>query len=596
MIDFAAPLALVALIALLPVAAALVHQQHRDANARRALGGSDPLRRGRSETRRRIRTVLMLAALALTAVAVARPQWGTSDQPVIRRGIDVAIALDVSRSMTAPDVEPTRAIVAARGLGALLDHLRGDRVGLVSFAGGAFVRSPLTLDLEAVRQLIDQAQSETLLVRPGTDLSEALRQSIRLLDVDDAAATQVIVLVSDGEGQSAARLDDALDLMRRNDVRVYTVAAGTEQGIDIPADRLGGTERTAVDRATLERIADVTGGEFRDTGTVAGLAVEFARLRQSQFAESMRAAPVERFQWFLGGALLLLVAQTLVAEGARVRPLRATRVALGATALLAAVILACGGSDAYRHVRDGNAAYEQGNYDRALTAYRQAAELLPDDPTIAYDTGNALHRLRRFEEATAASAAAAFTAETRDLRQRATYALGSHAYRRDALEEARDAFTAVLRLDPDDDDARHNLELVLLALAPPPPPEAAEQGDTGPAGDDDQEGEQQDGADGQGGEPGSSPATSADTTASDDAGGEGAGQSAPSDAREPGQGEPSDEARLTSAQQALAEALVGFGTEVSIEQALAILDLVREVNTLTARMGSGLPSGRLPAR
>jgi tetratricopeptide (TPR) repeat protein len=388
--------------------------------------------------------------------------------------------------------------------------------------------------------------------------------------------------------------------VRNDDVRIYTVAAGSVQGVDIPADRLGGTEHTAVDRATLERIATETGGTFRDTGTVAGLAVEFARLRQSQFAESTQAAPIERFQWFLGGALLLLVLQTLVTEGARVRPRRATRITLGVTALIAAVIVACGGSSAFKHVRDGNETYEQGRYDRALTEYRQAAVLLPDDPTVAYDTGNALHRLRRFEEATAASAAAAFGAEDRDLQQRAIYALGSHAYRRGALEEARDAFTSVLRSSPDDDDARHNLELILIALAPPAPatpPQASQQSDSGQTEAGDREGDEDEGSDGQG-QPGALPAPPTDTTAPGDAAsdGGGGGRGTPSDNPTPGESAPSDEASLTAAQQALAEALVGFGTEVSVEEALDILDLVREVNTLTARTGSGLPSGRLPAR
>ena len=114
MISFGAPAALLSLLALLPAGGALFFHHWRDAQSDVALGGGEPLRRGRSTRRVRIRHALLLGTLTLAALAAARPQWGTSGQPVTRRGIDIAIALDVSRSMTATDVTPTRAEAAAR--------------------------------------------------------------------------------------------------------------------------------------------------------------------------------------------------------------------------------------------------------------------------------------------------------------------------------------------------------------------------------------------------------------------------------------------------------------------------------------------------
>ena len=590
MIAFAEPVALLALLTLVPVLAAVAHSAARHRAADAAFGGDPALRRGRSPRRSFLRTSMLVAAMALLAVAVARPQWGDADRPLTRRGIDIVIALDVSRSMTATDIAPTRAGAAAAGLRDMLDHLRGDRVGLVTFAGDAFVRSPLTLDLDAVRQLVSQAQEEPALVQPGTNLGRALQRAIRLLDIDDPAETQAIVLVSDGEDLVSSQLDAALRAAREEDIRIYTAAAGTAEGADIPHDSSGGTELSRLDRATLRRIADETGGDLREVNTISGLAVEFARLQQSEFEAAERPAPVERFQWFVGAALLLLLAQALVATGSRPAPLRVGRITLGSAALLAGLVLvACGGSATYRRVQSGNDAYEAGRYDEALSSYRSAAEAMPDEPEISYNIGNTLHQLRRYEEATVASEAAATETDDARLLRLATYAIGSHAFRRDALEEARDAFVDVLLRDPKDDDARHNLEIVLLALTPPEQP-AAQAAPTGDEERPDGGTQPADPSPAPGGEDGddSQPPAPGDTAAGDAQG--------DSDAVPGELGEEARAAALDETQQALAAALDEFGNEVTFNEALTILDLVRRVNALTAAERSRPLGGLLPPR
>ena len=328
---------------------------------------------------------------------------------------------------------------------------------------------------------------------------------------------------------------------------------------------------------------------------IAGLAVEFARLRQSELAASEQPAPVERFQWFLGAALLALLAQSLLADGRRPASLRRRRISFGPTALgptalgsmvlvAALLVAACGGTTPYRHVADGTDAYEAGRYDDALSAYRQAAELLPDDPAIAYDIGNTLHRLRRFEEATTASAAAAAETDDGDLLRRATYAIGNHAFRRGALTEARDAFISVLVEDPADADARHNLELVLTALAPPGGPVPAEQ-DDGTAPSDPALGP----APGPGSGEGDGEAAESEGESAEPAG------PAAGDAGEPGQAGSVD--TLEEAQGALEAALLGLGEEVTLEEALEILDLLRQADALAPLDGNGPGAGgRLPPR
>lgn len=489
--SFGAPLALLALLTLLPIAGAWWYARRVASRAEAVYGGPDALRRGRSRSRIRLRSLLFVAAVALLVIAAARPQWGGTEGALTRRGIDVAIALDVSRSMSATDVAPSRAGAAAAGLDDMLSHLRGDRVGLVTFGGSAFARSPLTLDLDAVSFLINRAQGEGALVEPGTDIGKAITTAVQLLDVPDRASTQAIVVLSDGEnlGQN---LDAAIEAARSRDIRIYTVAVGTDDGAAVPA-RTPGTRQPApaaegglsrADRGTLGRIAGETGGETREVQNIAGLAVEFARLQQTSFDEDSERIPVERFQWFLGAALLLLLVQWMIAEGRRTdatlslrRPGQRTALAVLGSLAAATLLTGCGGTAAYRKVADGNAAYEAGRFEEALAAYEAAKELAPEDPTVDYNIGNTLNRLQRYDEASNASRASARLADrTGDspTSTRALYAAGNHAFQKEALEEARDAYIDVLLRDPDDADAKHNLELVLRILEPPseqtPPP------------------------------------------------------------------------------------------------------------------------------
>src|SRR5690606_4606858 len=177
------------------------------------------------------------------------------------------------------------------------------------------------------------------------------------------------------------------------------------------------------------------------------------------------------------------------------------RMALGGAVVGALLIGACSGTVAYEHVRSGNAAHAEGRYEDALAEYQVAASAEPENPAVPYNTGNTLHELERYEEAQVASEQAATTATEERLFIDATYALGNTAVRRGDLEAARTHYREVLLRDPADEDARHNLELVMLALQEEQPPsdQPGDQGE-GPGGGDGQ-GPQGDG----GTEPGATP-------------------------------------------------------------------------------------------
>lgn len=618
MIGLADPLALLWLAILLPMLFAASYAARRRREADDAFGGAAALRRGRTEWRRPLQELLLLGAIVLVVIAVARPRWGEEERPLTRLGIDVAIALDVSRSMTVSDIEPSRAEAAAGAIDQLFNHLRGDRVGLVTFAGDAFERSPLTLDLDAVRQLVARAQEEQAFVRPGTDLGGALATALRLLDIEDAARTQVIVLISDGENLGDD-LDDALEAAEDAGVRVFAVAAGTPDGGTMAARSSGdedaptvrrpsGDERSRADRPTLRRIAEATGGDLRELGELPGLAVEFQQLRQSAFDQGANRAPVERFQWFLGAALLLLVVQALVGGGRWRRRLGVGRLTLASGMLPAIVLIIACASTEYAATEDGHEAYEAGRYDDALASYRDAEAVAPDAPEPPYNIGNTLHQLGRYEEATVASTTAMTASIDPLLFSRAAYALGSHAFQRNDLEAARDAWISVLLRDPSDADAKHNLELALRLLAPPPeetptPPPGGGDGEGQGTGEDGSGGEEPDPDDesadqsGEGGgqpEPGPTP----DATTQPDGAGDSQPPSDPADsggspAGGPGaQVEQEQPQTLDDARALLAEEALRIGDEaLTIEDAIALLELVRRASELEALAPRGAAGG-----
>ncbi len=569
---FGEPLALAALLALPVAALALRYARSARLRVRSMLGGPPGLRGGASEGRRLAVGVLLVGALALAVLAAARPQWGEGDRALEQRGIDLVVALDVSRSMEAPDVSPSRAVAAAAGLEAMLEHLTGNRVGLVVFAGSAFERAPLTVDLPVLSSMVARAQNEAPLVRPGTDLAGAIEASLNVLDVADPARTQAVLLVSDGEDLEA-ELGAAVALANERGVRVYTVFAATTEPTLLPS--LDGGDITTAQPDTLMAIAEGTGGEFREVGQVAGLAVEFRRLQQTQFASDTEPALIDRFPWFVGGALALVGLALLLGEGGRAPRPRLRQGVIGA--MLAAALLGGCGTTAWRQVEEGNRAYEEQRYEDALDAYATAEESAPDDPAVDYNIANALHQLRRLEEASASASealAAALEADDPEVAGLAHFTLGNTSFRREQWEAARDSYMAALRVDPEDREAKANLELVLAILNPADPP-PGEEGDSGQGEGGEGEGEQP-GEDGEDSQPGDGEQPGEGDGGEGEPGQPGEGEP------QPGDGQPSGGETMTleEARQALAEALGDLGPEVTEAEALRILELARQANEL----------------
>jgi Ca-activated chloride channel homolog len=277
--------------------------------------------------RARARLWLRLAALALLLAALARPQWGFRWEDVRRQGLDLLVVFDTSRSMTASDMAPSRLQQAKWGVRDLVRNLRGDRIGLVPFAGSSILMCPLTIDYAAFMMSLDDLYAG-IVPRGGTSIEQALRTALDSFP-DDGAADRVVLLITDGEDHEGDPLALLPELKQKN-VRVYTIGIGTLEGELVPGpdgyfkDRQGQVVKSALREDALQQLALATGGTYArsavgDTGLERVFRESIDGLKRAE--QETRTAKIyeERFVWAIAAALLLLAWEALL--GDRRKPL-----------------------------------------------------------------------------------------------------------------------------------------------------------------------------------------------------------------------------------------------------------------------------------
>ncbi|HUI25618.1 MAG TPA: VWA domain-containing protein [Candidatus Kryptonia bacterium] len=282
--------------------------------------------------RRTLRAVLLTLALSLLVVAIGGPMWGFRWQEVKREGIDLIVAIDTSRSMMAVDVKPNRLARAKLAVQDLLAQLNGDRIGLVAFAGSAFVQSPLTLDYGAFAQSLDAVEIG-IIPKGGTALAEAIDTSLEAFE-GRQGNHQALVLITDGEDHEG-KVKDAAKRAADRGVKIYTIGIGTAEGELIPTesggfvkDRSGQVVKSRLDEDTLKQIAVDTGGVYlHAAGASLGLTELYndyiAKMEKRELASTLERRFEHRFQIPLALALVLLIFEPLIGE--RRIPARARR-------------------------------------------------------------------------------------------------------------------------------------------------------------------------------------------------------------------------------------------------------------------------------
>ncbi len=286
------------------------------------------LSRNVSRRRQHIKIVLLLLALLCIGLAAARPQIATHAVPVKAEGIDLVFALDTSLSMLAEDIKPNRLDRAKHEISALMEKLRGDRVGIVIFSGVSFIQCPLTFDYDAVRLFLDNVTTNSISV-PGTALESAIRASIRAFENSPAKTSKVIIALTDGESHDGDAVKAAEEAEKAG-VKIYAIGIGSEKGELIPLrdeqgnlsgykkDRDGNVVMTKLDQLTLEKIAALTDGQFYHVSS-GGIELEkiydeIARMEKTERETQLVMQYDEEYQYFIGAALLFLLADMLLGE------------------------------------------------------------------------------------------------------------------------------------------------------------------------------------------------------------------------------------------------------------------------------------------
>lgn len=432
--------------------------------------------------RRALRLALGGIATASFALAWAGPTVGQTQQHVTHRGIDLVVALDASRSMLVGDVIPSRLTAARAAVEQLLGELGGDRVGVVAFARDAFVQAPLTTDYGAARLYL-RAVDPLQMQQGGTALAGALREAAGMFRrAEHGAHDRAVLLVSDGEDWEGGAVEEARALAASG-VHVYTLGVGTREGAPVPIldprGRLVGYEKDArgtpvVTRPNPEALAAIAaagnGQAFFEDGAVdvGPIARRVDALRKGELDSGTRVTGVDRYQWLtLPGVLLLVLALGLGEAPPRKAGRRARRsgamggvVAAAALGLLAVAPRARAAGpfeSADPDVHQGLAAYGKGDYATAAKAFARAEAQGRSTPVAAFDRGVALYKAGQADEALKAFARAASpTLQGRDA-YNAGVAQASLQRRDDAIK----SFRAALQVDPGNEDARHNLEVLL---------------------------------------------------------------------------------------------------------------------------------------
>ncbi len=444
--------------------------------------------------RRILKFALQLLGLALAIVSLAQPRWGYIFQDVKRKGLDVIIAVDTSRSMLSNDVQPNRLERVKLAAQDFINGLEGDRVGVIAFAGRAFLQAPLTIDYNAVVEAINDLNTKTI-PEGGTNIASAISLAIQSFG-KSAVGNRALILFTDGEELSGDAVRAARDAAEAG-VRIFTVGVGTPQGSLIPVtgedgqttfvkDEAGQVVKSRLDEKRLKEIAEVTGGfylhlengprtmqQIRDEG--------LAKMQAAEMDVRLSRRPIERYQWPLSAALVVLALAFLIPErksaaGWMRRGKQApgrSRAATPAKPVLATVTLLLGFVSLASGAAPGINAYREGKFEDAYTQFQQTLKSHPGsraEDRLQFDLGAAAYKLKDYGRALE-SFSQALLSKDAQLQAKSHYNLGNTLYQRGETQKnddkklsdwtnALDHYQQALKVEPHNKEAKDNYEYV----------------------------------------------------------------------------------------------------------------------------------------
>src|SRR5947208_603938 len=454
--------------------------------------------------RRAIRFAFVLLALALAIGALAKPRWGYTYEDVKRSGLDLLCAVDTSRGVLSNDVAPNRLERVKLAAQDLITDLRGDRVGLIAFAGRAFLQAPLTIDYDAAVESINDLDTKTI-PEGGTNIGEAIALATQTFG-KSAMGNRALIIFTDGEELSGDAVNEAKKAAAAG-VKMFTIGVGTAQGSLIPVegkgeggfvkDAKGQVVKSKLDENRLREIAQATGGMYLhlESGpqTMRQLYTEgLSKLKTAEIDARLSSRPIERYEWPLAGAIVALIASLFIND--RKRTKTPGRSPVKREVLVAASLLFVAVAEV--NAVSGIDLYNKGQYEDAYAQFQKDLQhnINPADmPKMQFDAGVAAYKLRNYDKALEAFSQS-LVDRSPGLQEKSRYNLGRTLEDRadlrktneDALKDLENSaqhYEQALKLDPQDKAAAERLEIVRKKIErlkkhpeqPPPKPQKNQQ-------------------------------------------------------------------------------------------------------------------------
>ena len=425
---------------------------------------------------------ILLGALALLIIMLARPQMGTKISQEKRTGIETIIALDISNSMLAEDIVPSRLDRSKMMVENLVDHFTNDKIGLIVFAGDAFVQLPITSDYVSAKMFLSSIDP-SMMATQGTDIAAAINMSMNSFTQEEGIGKAIIV-ITDGEDHEGGALE-AAEAAKKKGMRVYVLGVGSSRGAPIPIpgtgdymkDNTGNTVMSALNEDMCKQVAAAGGGVYihveNNSAAQQQLDNELDKLSKKETSTTVYSDYDEQFQAFGILALLLLIIEICILD--RRNPLlknlslfkrngrlqKSVRIIVFICISLSACFspLTSNAQTDRQYVRQGNKLYRAGDFANAEVSYRKAVEKNPRNPQAAYNLGNALMAQKK-DSAAIEQFQNAAKLETNPMRKyRAFHNMGVICQGHKMYGEAIEAYKNALRLNPEDNETRYNLVL-----------------------------------------------------------------------------------------------------------------------------------------
>ena len=465
------------LLAVIPVLALLRFMMTRTQKKRLKKFGDPQLVRQLmpdvSRWRPAVKFWLLQAALALIIVMLARPQFGTRISHEKRQGIETLIAMDISNSMLAEDVTPSRLDRCKMMVENLVDNFTDDKIGLIVFAGDAFIQLPITSDYVSAKMFLADIQPSMIRTQ-GTDIALAIRKAQNSFTQEENIGKAIIV-ITDGEDHEGGAVEAAKEA-RKKGMRVYVLGVGSDGGSPIPdgnggymKDRSGNTVMTRLNQDMCRQIAQAGGGAYihvdNNSDAQRQLDNELAKLAKKETESTVFSEYDEQFQAVGILVLLLLIAELCILECKNpllrnVRFFKGKRRYSSAMSLLMLMTaMAANAQNDRDYIREGNRNFRSGKFAEAEVSYRKSIEKNPRNPQAAYNLGNALFAQKK-DSAAVVAYESGVQLETSAIRKSMGYHnMGVVCQSHKMFSEAIEAYKNALRLNPKDDEARYNLEI-----------------------------------------------------------------------------------------------------------------------------------------